>query len=72
MQLNIASIQRLGDSGMTPSKLVEAFQNLFRMVKEFEAGEAALVLNYERPGEVDSPDDLVPVITLSLRPAAVK
>jgi len=39
------------------------------LIEPIARGEAALVLTYQSPGDKVEPDDLVPVITLSLRPA---
>ena len=71
LKLLAPALARLANAAITSEKLAEVFKGLGKMANDFEAGDAALVLNYQGPGDTVEPSDLVPVITLSLRPATV-
>lgn len=72
MQVYEESLRRLRQSTLNPEHFVEAFKRLEEVVNKFGVPQAAIDLVYVSEADQLGPDDLVPIITIALRPAAVQ
>jgi len=71
MQVYEESLRRLRHSMLNPAHFVEVFKRLEEVVNKFGVPQAAIDLVYVSEADELGPDDLVPVITIALRPAVV-
>jgi hypothetical protein len=72
MQVYEESLRRLRQSTLHPEHFVEAFKRLEEVVNRFGVPQAAIDLVYVSEADELDPDDLVPIITVALRPAALR
>lgn len=72
MQVYEESLRRLRRSTLNPEHFVEAFKRLEEVVNKFGVPQAAIDLVYVSDADQLDPDDLVPTITVALRPAAIQ
>ena len=68
MKLLAPALDRIANANITSEKLAKVFENLGKAAVDLEAVDSAIVLNYQGPDDLVEPGDLLPVITLSLRP----
>ena len=72
MQVYEKSLRRLRQSALNAEHFVEAFNRLEDVVNKFRVPQAAIDLVYVSEADQLGPDDLVPIITVALRPAAIR
>jgi len=71
MQVYEESLRRLRQSTLNPEHFAEAFKQLEEVINKFGVPQAAIDLVYVSEADQLGPADLVPVITIALRPAVV-
>lgn len=69
MKVNRSSAERLSQAKLAPDGLLLIFETMAKVMADHGVGIATYVLDYQAKDDPVEPDDLIPVITLSLRPA---
>jgi len=72
MHIYEESLRRLRGLTLNPEHFVEAFTKLEEAINKFGVPQAAIDVVCVSEADQLGPDDLVPVITVALRPAAVQ
>lgn len=71
MQLHPPSIARVRAAALRAEAIGTIFEHLTYAAREMESGSASVILDYQHRDDAVSAGDLVPVITLSVRPATI-
>jgi hypothetical protein len=72
MQIHSAHLERLSKSPMRGEAVATIFEAMAAGMDVLGAPTASFSLDYQHPGDVLGENELIPVITLSLRPAPVE
>lgn len=72
MQIHKPALQRVKSAPFRAEGIAQIFEHMVEAVKQFGPAAGEYVLGYQATGDPVEEGDLVPVITLSLRPAHVE
>jgi len=70
MRINPQALERVKGARLSGDGVAATFQELFKLLERFPDAEAAMSLVYQDKDDVVEEHDLIPVITLSFRPAS--
>lgn len=72
MPINQAALQRLRDSQMRGGGVATIFEHLAFGFEQLGAAASQVQIDYQDPADTVVEGDLIPVITLALRPATLQ